>query len=143
MQLFVESEPIRSIRELEKSRDLDLARIAAFDFVTNNADRKAGHVLRDGRGQLWGIDQGLCFNVVPKVRTVLLHFCGEPIPAPVLTELKAFRQHTERCDGLAGALGLLLDCDEVDAFMRRVDWLLERGVYPSLDPYRNVPWPPF
>jgi len=143
VQLFVDSEPLRSVRELQRGEDLELARIAAFDFVTNNADRKAGHVLRDAGGRLWGIDQGLCFNVVPKVRTVLLHFCGQPIPAVVHGELETFRRDATRCEGLTSALGGLLDCEEIDAFWHRVDWVLERGIYPSLDPYRSVPWPPF
>jgi hypothetical protein len=143
MQLFIESEPLTSIRELQRTPDLDLARIAAFDFITNNADRKAGHVLRDAGGKLWGIDQGLCFNVVPKVRTVLLHFCGQAIPAPVYAELAAFRKDAVRVEGLSRALSGFLDCDEVDTFLHRVDWILERGTYPTLDPYRSVPWPAF
>src|SRR5439155_9690498 len=104
VQLFVDSEPLRSVRELQRGEDLELARIAAFDFVTNNADRKAGHVLRDAGGRLWGIDQGLCFNVVPKVRTILLHFCGEPVPDEVLAELRAFRSDTARLEGVQSAL---------------------------------------
>lgn len=143
VQQFVEGEPPRSIRELEGWNDLDLARIAAFDFIANNADRKAGHVLRAADGKLWGIDQGLCFNVVPKVRTVLLHFCGEPIPAPIHQELEAFRADATRVEGLRRALEIVIGCEEVDAFIRRVEWLLELGSYPPLDPYRSVPWPPF
>jgi hypothetical protein len=143
MQLFVDSEPIRTLRELQDNPDLDLARIAAFDFFTNNADRKAGHVLKDAEGRLWGIDQGLCFNVDPKVRTVLLHFCGQPIPQQVYDELAAFRADATRCDGLTAALESLLDCDEVSAFSRRLDWMLDQGTYPTLSGRRSVPWPPF
>lgn len=142
MQLFVESEPPRSLSELQ-SDDLELARIAAFDFVANNADRKAGHILRDAQGKLWGIDQGLCFNLPPKVRTVLLHLYGQPVPESVLAEMAAFwlnRAHVER---VSAALRGVIDCDEVEAFFHRIEWLLERGVYPSLNPYRSVPWPPF
>ena len=57
VQLYLDSEPPRSMRDLlEKCADLDLARVAAFDFLTNNADRKAGHLLRDRSGALWSID---------------------------------------------------------------------------------------
>lgn len=143
IQLYVESEPLRSIRDLQRAEDLDLARIAVFDFVTNNADRKAGHILRDAEGRLWGIDQGLCFNTDPKVRTVLLHFCGQPVPPTILEELRSFRHDVARCDGLTRAMCALLERDEVDAFVRRVDWILERRVYPTLNPHRSVPWPPF
>ena len=142
IQLFIESEPPQSIRELQQSDDLDLARMAVFDIVANNADRKVGHILKDAEGKLWGIDQGLCFNVDPKVRTILQHFCGSPIPPVVLGELRAFREDALRYEGLARALGLLLDEDEVDLYQRRVSWMLTHGAYPSLDPYHSVPWPP-
>lgn len=143
VQLFVEGDPPRSIRELQESTDLDLARIAAFDIVTNNADRKAGHVLRGEDGKLWGIDHGLCFNVVPKVRTVLLHYGGQPVPAPVVKELRAFREDVSRAEGLATCLRSVIASDEIELFLRRADWMLEHQVYPSLGGYRSVPWPPF
>ena len=143
MQLFVEAEPPRSIREVQDPGDLSLARIAAFDFITNNADRKAGHILKDGSGKLWGIDQGLCFNVDPKVRTVLIHYCGEPVPPPILRELEAFRTDAHRLDGLLHVLQRGLDADEVEIFVRRVDWMLERGTFPTISGRRGVPWPPF
>ncbi len=143
MQLFVEAEPPRSIREIQDPTDLSLARIAAFDFITNNADRKAGHILRDAAGKLWGIDQGLCFNVDPKVRTVLIHYCGEPLPRVVLRELEAFRTDPRRVDGLLQVLRRGLDADEVDVFLRRVDYVLERGSFPTISGRRGVPWPPF
>jgi len=143
VQLYVDSQPPRSMRELLECRDLDLARIAAFDFITNNADRKAGHVLRAEDGKLWSIDHGLCFNVVPKVRTVLLHYCGQEVPPPIVSELEGFRSDVRLLDGLTKALRPLIDEEELDAFSRRLDWILERKVYPALDPYRSVPWPPF
>jgi len=143
MQLYIESEPPRSMRELQDPSDLELARVAAFDFVTNNADRKAGHVLRDGAGKLWGIDHGLCFNVVPKVRTVLLHFCGEPVPPPVIAELTEFRADEFRLAGLCALLDSLLECEEIEVFLKRIDTLLSRRVFPGVDRYRGVPWPPF
>jgi len=143
VQLYVESEPPRSIRELQRSDNLDLARVAAFDFMTNNADRKAGHLLRDETGKYWWIDHGLCFNVEPKVRTVLLHFCGEEVPAPVLAEIAAFRCDDSCVASVCELLGTLIDQQEIELFLKRIDWLLDRGRYPNLDPYHSTPWPPF
>ncbi len=37
----------------------ELARIALFDYIANNTDRKSGHVLRGFDGRVWGIDHGL------------------------------------------------------------------------------------
>ncbi len=56
-----------------------LRRIAVFDLVANNADRKSGHCLLGDDGNIWGIDHGLCFAVPPKLRTVMWDFAGEPI----------------------------------------------------------------
>jgi uncharacterized repeat protein (TIGR03843 family) len=143
VQLYVDSEPPRSIRELQRSDNLDLARAAAFDFMTNNADRKAGHLLRDAAGKIWWIDHGLCFNIEPKVRTVLLHFCGEAVPAPVLAEIASFRSNSECVRAVGEVLATLIEPEEVEIFLKRVDWLLDRGRYPNLDPYHSNPWPPF
>lgn len=143
MQYLVEAEPLSSIREMQACQDVDLARIAAFDMITNNADRKGGHVLRDAGGKLWGIDHGLCFNVDPKVRTVLQQFCGEPIPPDVLTELRAFAADSARRQQARGLLGDVLAPDEIGLFERRAERLAEQGRYPRLDHYRSVPWPPF
>ena len=48
-----------------------LRRMAVFDVVVNNADRKGGHVLAMTDGHRFGVDHGLCFHVDDKLRTVL------------------------------------------------------------------------
>jgi len=64
-----------------------LRRMAVFDAVVNNADRKGGHVLDDGRGGPVGVDHGLTFNVDEKLRTVLWGWAGEPIDADAVQAL--------------------------------------------------------
>jgi uncharacterized repeat protein (TIGR03843 family) len=61
-----------------------MARIAAFDVVTNNADRKAGHCLAGPDGRVWAIDHGLCFHVQAKLRTVLWDLAGTRLEGEVL-----------------------------------------------------------
>lgn len=143
VQLFVESEPMQSMAQIEACSDPDLARIAAFDLITNNADRKGAHILVDAAGRLWAIDHGLCFNVDHKLRTILQHFCGGPLPPEVLGELRAFQGSLERREDARRRLAAALGAEEVAAFDARVDWLAEHGVYPWLNGYRSVPWPPF
>ncbi len=63
-----------------------LMRLAAFDVVANNADRKSGHVLL-AEDRLWAIDNGLCFNREDKLRTVIWDFGGEPLGAGVEEDL--------------------------------------------------------
>ena len=56
----------------------DLKRLAAFDVIANNADRKSGHCLVDRQGRLWAIDNALTFHAEPKLRTVIWDFAGQP-----------------------------------------------------------------
>lgn len=142
LQLFVEAEPFPSIKALETLEDLDLTRIAVFDQLTNNADRKGGHVLRDAAGKLWAIDHGLCFGTIARVRTVLQQYCGQPVPSVVLDELRAFLD-ADGLERLCHSLDAVIAVDEYEAFSRRLERLLEDGVFPRLDYYRSVPWPPF
>ena len=69
-----------------RSGNRSLMRLGAFDVVANNADRKSGHVpLAENR--LWAIDNGLCFNVHDKLRTVIWDFGGAALEADVQADL--------------------------------------------------------
>ena len=56
-----------------------LRRMAVFDVVVNNADRKGGHVLAMPDGHRYGVDHGVCFHAEHKLRTVLWGWAGEPL----------------------------------------------------------------
>jgi hypothetical protein len=117
----------------------DLRRMALFDLITNNADRKAGHCLIDCAGRLWGIDHGLTFNVQPKLRTVIWDFCGEPIAPELIHQLEALcEQPVER--EVRAELGEWLSRQEINAFYRRAEHYALTGVFPELDAHRNIPW---
>lgn len=113
----------------------DLARIALFDYIANNTDRKSGHVLRGGDGRIWGIDHGLCFSAAFKLRTVIWDFAGDPVPDALLADLAP----------LAGAVppevADLLDQDEVAALQHRVRRQLASGVLPVDRTGLRYPWP--
>ncbi len=128
---------------LRESHRLEMQRMAVFDLLANNADRKGGHCLLDVRGHVWGIDHGLTFHQVPKLRTVIWDFCGEQMPAEALASLQACRSDAARLADLRKALRPLLSDHEWEALIQRWDRLLANPCFPNLDPYRNVPWPPF
>jgi uncharacterized repeat protein (TIGR03843 family) len=119
-----------------------LRRMAVFDVVVNNADRKGGHVLAMTDGHRYGVDHGLTFHVETKLRTVLWGWAGEPIS-------DEDRACVERLgDRLEGDLGeCLLDLvtpHEVEATRRRVKRLLRVGRLPEPgEGWRAIPWPPF
>ena len=81
VQLYVDADPEVTAFELLGDGNPSMARIAAFDVVTNNADRKAGHCLAGQDGHVWAIDHGLCFHVQAKLRTVLWDLAGDRLDA--------------------------------------------------------------
>jgi uncharacterized repeat protein (TIGR03843 family) len=116
--------------------DLALRRVAAFDLVANNADRKSGHCLLDQDGHIWAIDHGLCFHTDPKLRTVIWDFAGEKLDDDLLAPLEL----------LAGAelpatLESLLDEEETAGIAARAKAALARRRYPKPRGDFPYPWP--
>lgn len=113
----------------------ELARIALYDFVANNTDRKSGHVLRGDDGRIWGIDHGLCFSAAFKLRTVIWDFAGEPIPEALLSDIAPL------AESVPAELAELLDDDEVTALQRRAKRMLVAGSLPVDRTGMRYPWP--
>lgn len=119
-----------------------LRRMAVLDVLTNNADRKGGHVLAMPGGHRYGVDHGLTFHTDPKLRTVLWGWMGRPLEAEEIAGVRRVR------DGLEGALladlAELLGEPELTTLVARCDRLLAEGVFPAPEgDMPAVPWPPF
>ncbi|MFF1819851.1 SCO1664 family protein [Kribbella sp. NPDC058245] len=119
-----------------------LRRMAVFDALVNNADRKGGHVLNPGDGRVFGVDHGVTFNADDKLRTVLWGWAGEPITPDDLDDVRRL------ADGLAGGLGQelvqLITAVELTATRERCATLLKSGTYPyPSDDWPAIPWPAF
>jgi hypothetical protein len=138
-QLYVRPDDRVHFEHFRRDNGDDLRQMALFDVIANNADRKAGHCLRDLQGRLWGIDHGLTFNTQPKLRTVIWDYCGEAIPAVLIAQLEALCEPPLEAD-VRAELGEWLTRREIDVFYRRVEQMALTGVYPRLDSYRNIPW---
>lgn len=138
VQLYVQPDGDQSNHEaFWSSRQPDVERLVLFDHIVNNADRKISHCLRDPDGKVWGIDHGLTFNREPKLRTVLWQFVGEPISPELLAVLNTLHARSEE---LRAELKGVLSRGEIDALIFRMAMLCDRGVYPALNPRRNVPY---
>ncbi len=120
-----------------------LQALALFDIVCNNADRKAGHCLALAPGRIVAIDQGLCFHVEPKLRTVIWDFAGQRIPADLRGDLHALaRALNDEDSELVSGLSSLLSPDEVAGTRRRLAELLKAGRFPAPpEDRRPYPWP--
>jgi uncharacterized repeat protein (TIGR03843 family) len=116
-------------------------RVALFDVVVNNADRKSGHCLLAEDGDLFFVDHGVCFSVEPKLRTVIWAFAGEPITPAEGDDLRSFRSAMEQ-DQVRDRLASLVSPAEIGAVVGRVDTLLGTGRLPRPGPERPYPWPP-
>lgn len=119
----------------------EFRRVALFDLVVNNADRKGGHTLLGEDGLIWAIDHGVCFSSEPKLRTVIWEQMDEPIPSALLDDLR--RLATSLVSGGAGReLAPLLAEDELTAVSERIDRILSDPVFPAPSGSRPFPWPP-
>jgi len=138
LQCFVPSlyeEHYFTIRDEPRHR-VALEQLCVLDVVSNNTDRKGGHVLLGRDGRIWGIDHGLSFHEEFKLRTVMWDFAGEPIPRSLVEALVELLERS-----LPAELCELLTEDEVDALLQRTRSVIARGVFPHDPTGRRHPWP--
>jgi len=115
-----------------------LRRMAVFDVLVNNADRKGGHILGSG-GHVFGVDHGVCFNTDPKLRTLLWGWAGAELTDDELAAVRRVRDETP------DRLYELLAEPEIEELWARAERLLQRGRFPRprSGHYPAIPWPPF
>jgi len=140
LQLYVDADAEVTAFELLAAGNAALPRIAAFDVVTNNADRKAGHCLMGEDERVWAIDHGVCFHTEPKLRTVLWDLAGHPLEAADVADLEALAAAAAG-GGLAERLAELLAADEIAAVAERSLGLARAGRLPAPGSGRAYPWP--
>ncbi len=127
--------------------DADLRRMAVFDSVVNNADRKGGHVLR-GRVQdgadlgTYGVDHGVTFSEDEKLRTVLWGWAGVPLDDGVADDLGRLLDSLD--DKLGTDLSELLTRRELARTKQRIMRRIREGAHPLPgDGWPSLPWPAF
>ena len=119
-----------------------LRRMAVFDVIANNADRKGDHVLAMADGHRHGVDHGLTFHQDDKLRTVLWGWLGEALTDE---EMSGVGRVAEGLDGELGRrLEDLLSADELAALAERCTTLRADGRFPGPSgEMPAVPWPLF
>ncbi|MGF7235410.1 MAG: SCO1664 family protein [Frankia sp.] len=141
-QLWIDVDVTVDLVTLTRSDDPRLRRIALFDAVINNADRKGGHLLPGPSGRVYGIDHGISFHAENKLRTLLWTWRGKRLSPADLALLGALRAELD--DRLGDDLHALLTRAEVRALARRVDHLVTTGRFPQPSgEWPAIPWPPF
>jgi uncharacterized repeat protein (TIGR03843 family) len=144
VQLFVETVDEQHFFTLRDAHRDEMKRIAVFDAVANNTDRKGGHILLGADGCIWCIDHGVTFHEYPKLRTVIWDYSEQPVPAEILKDICALQiRLAQPNDSLTGALAALLSRREMKALRDRVDELIRSGMFHSPpEDWPPVPWPP-
>jgi len=141
-QLWIDTEREIDLMRLVRSRNPVVRRMAVFDAIVNNADRKGGHLLPLPTGHVYGVDHGVCFAEEDKLRTVLWQWRGKPLAREAVAVLAKLERELES-GSLGRRLRELLSLAEVEATWHRVRRLLETGVHPYPSEGRPaVPWPP-
>ncbi len=119
----------------------ELRKMALFDAVVNNTDRKIGHLLPISEDLVHGCDHGVTFHEDDKLRTVLWQWADEPLSPHEIERLEnlevAIQESSEQ-------LLALISANEFAALLARINRLLGEKKYPSpSDEWPAVPWPPF
>ena len=123
------------------SQDLpELRKMALFDAIINNTDRKIGHLLPTPEGSLFGCDHGVTFHHEDKLRTVLWQWAGDKLTNNEITTLKKL------VSGIESELDLspFLTEQEIQALIDRVQKLISTELMPTPNPdWPAIPWPAF
>jgi uncharacterized repeat protein (TIGR03843 family) len=142
VQLWIDGDEDVDLPTFVRRDEPALRRMAVFDAVVNNADRKGGHIIPMPDGHVYGVDHGICFSVDPKLRTLLWRGAGKPLTTEAVEVLERLG------DGLRGDLGEELHEHltrrEVRTTQQRVAELLRTGRHPEPSgEWPALPWPPF
>lgn len=138
VQQWIETDKTVDVVEYGQSEDSQLRKLALFDSIINNTDRKYGHLLIDSDKKLFGCDHGVSFHSQNKLRTVIWQFAGEKFT----TEEMALLERTREVDFNEFFENYLKDV-EISAFSDRINALIASGTFPlPSDEWPAIPWPP-
>ena len=142
VQRFVVADQGEHYFTLAERYPSEFRRVAAFDIVVNNADRKAGHCLLGEDGRIYVVDHGVCFSEEPKLRTVIWDFIGDPLEDDVRSDLRRLAGEVHG-GPVREELANLLAPSELECLESRAEEVasLERFPEPGED-HRPFPWPP-
>ena len=138
VQEWIDTDEETDVVSFGQSDDSSLRKMALFDAIINNTDRKFGHLLITKGKQVFGCDHGVTFHEEDKLRTVLWQFAGEKFNQTEIQLLKASLQVVSSPEFLE-----LLSEREVAATKMRINSLLSLNEFPLPNPnWPAVPWPP-
>ena len=142
VQLWIDIDESIDLMDFFKQDHPELRKIALLDLITNNTDRKIGHLIPTPEGRVFGCDHGVTFHEEDKLRTVLWQWASQPFTDHELEtlQLAALLIGTEKRDVVLG----LIEEAELNAALDRIARALSDKSFPEPNPdWPAVPWPPF
>jgi len=142
VQLWIDIDESVDLMEFFKGDNAELRKIALLDLITNNTDRKIGHLIPTSEGAVYSCDHGVTFHTEDKLRTVLWQWAKQPFSTAELELLQLAKMliATEKRDVVLG----LIEEEELVATLHRIDRALSEKCFPEPNPdWPAVPWPPF
>ena len=119
----------------------ELRRLALFDAIINNTDRKIGHLLPDQSGHLFACDHGVTFHTEDKLRTVLWQWAGDALTEE---EIQTLEQTLTFIKSNTASLSAHLTNEEVEATCTRIGKLRSDGIMPlPSEDWPAIPWPAY
>ena len=142
VQLWIDHVGVHRAVDLVNASDEGLRRLALFDAIVNNGDRKGGHILPLADGRILGVDHGVTFAVEPKLRTVLWAWRSKALTDEEQTVISRGVQGLSDNGALRAQLSPILDGEEIDAMAARLSDLATAGCFPEPSPdWPPLPWP--
>ena len=140
LQEFIPHDPSKNyfhFVENENNKE-QLIKIAIFDLLINNADRKGGHIIQATSGDLWGIDNALAFHSEKKLRTIIWDYSTQEIEKNLIDDLTNLKKALNKNE--LKFINLLNE-QEIHALNERCEEIINTPVLPSMYPWRCWPWP--
>ena len=142
VQQWIDIDDEIDLVEFFQRDDERLRRMALFDAVINNTDRKIGHLLPTKDGRLFGCDHGVTFHQEDKLRTVLWQWASQKLSSTEISLLNGLQ--TSLTSDLGELLNSYLTVAEIGALESRIQRLLRENKFPEpSQDWPSVPWPPF
>lgn len=142
VQMWIDIDESIDLLDFFYKDNAQLRKMALFDAVINNTDRKIGHLLPTSEGLVFGCDHGVTFHSEDKLRTVLWQWAGLEFTKDEHNLLMGLQ--AKICSSLGDQLRGHITPQEIDALGLRVQRLIDTGTFP--DPsteWPAVPWPPY
>jgi hypothetical protein len=141
VQQWIDIDEGIDLAEFYRQDNSELRKMALFDAVVNNTDRKIGHLLPISADLVLGCDHGVTFHEEDKLRTVLWQWADKDLSEKEIERLERLEKSVQR---ESDQLLELITKNEFASLLARINRLLAEKRYPSpSDEWPAVPWPPF